>query len=73
MEQLVGMGQGRLQIGQPLHLLPGHTVDQRQVVGGIGEGHGRVRPHFRQGLSEHHIRFMHQGVRAADGACGNVS
>ncbi len=72
-QQFMGMGQRRLQIGQRLHFLPGHTINQRQVVGSVGEGDRRDRFLLLERPLQHHLRFMHQGVRPPNGSCGYVS
>ena len=49
------------------------TALQGQVVGGIGKGHGCIRPFFDQGLLQHKFRFGNQGVSASNSACSNIS
>lgn len=67
-QQRAGVLEHRLKLAEGFDRQPGHAEDGRQVVGGVGEGHRRIRAFVLHGLRIHALGFVYDGVGAADGA-----
>ena len=67
-QQAACVFQHRPELAQRLHFPAGHAQDQRQIVGGVGEGDRGIRTFIRQGLPQHGLRFRYEQVCAAQGA-----